>query len=104
MFLGREPPAWWRNVDFDADPDWEFRTAADDEVADLLALYEQACAASRTIVAAASSLDQLSVRPSPRTGEQYSLRWIVVHMIEETARHNGHADLLRESIDGATGE
>ena len=41
---------------------------------------------------------------SHRTGEQISLRWIMVHMIEEYARHNGHADLLRERIDGATGE
>jgi uncharacterized damage-inducible protein DinB len=42
-------------------------------------------------------------RTHPRGGEQ-SLRWIVLHMIEETARHNGHADIMREAIDGATGE
>jgi hypothetical protein len=39
-----------------------------------------------------------------RTGEQIPLRWIMCHMIEEYARHNGHADLLRERIDGVTGE
>ena len=49
-------------------------------------------------------LDALSVRPNRRTGERFSLRWVVLHMIEEYARHNGHADLLRESIDGQTGE
>ncbi|MBV9097444.1 MAG: DUF664 domain-containing protein, partial [Frankiaceae bacterium] len=48
-------------------------------------------------------MDQLAQRSWP-TGERPSLRWIVTHMIEEYARHNGHADLLRESIDGETGE
>ena len=49
-------------------------------------------------------LDRLSVRESRRGEGHFSLRWILVHMIEEYARHNGHADLLRESIDGQTGE
>jgi hypothetical protein len=49
-------------------------------------------------------LDHLSVTSSRREGGQFTLRWILVHMIEEYARHNGHADLIRESIDGATGE
>ena len=44
----------------------------------------------------------VSTKPSP--GEDYTLRWIYLHMIEEYARHNGHADFLRERIDGATGE
>ena len=51
-----------------------------------------------------TGLDTLSVRPSRRSGEPYSLRWMLLHMIEEYARHNGHADLIRESIDGATGD
>lgn len=54
-------------------------------------------------VTAAHELDDLSVSRS-RGGEAFSLRWILTHMIEEYARHNGHADLLREHIDGATGE
>jgi len=53
---------------------------------------------------AAGGLDQLSVVSSRKEGRQFSLRWILLHMIEEYARHNGHADLIRESIDGATGE
>ncbi|PZS31376.1 MAG: Mini-circle protein [Pseudonocardiales bacterium] len=53
-------------------------------------------------VAAAAELDQTFVHP--RTGTTMSLRWILVHMIEEYARHCGHADLLRERIDGVTGE
>ena len=65
----------------------------------LLAGYEQACADSRR-TAAGLSLDHCV--PHPRMG-QVSLRWIYVHMIEEYARHNGHADLLRERLDGTTG-
>ena len=103
-FLGLEMPQPWRGIDWDADPDWEFRTAADDGLDAVVELYRTACARSRAAVAGAESLDQLSVATDRRTGEHYSLRWIVLHMIEETARHNGHVDLLREAIDGVTGE
>ena len=65
--------------------------------------YRKECDALREVVRAAS-LDDLSALPSRRTGEHFSLRWIMLHMIEEYARHNGHADLLREAIDGETGE
>ena len=44
------------------------------------------------------------MKPSRQTGEPFKLRWILLHLVEEYARHNGHADLIRESIDGATGE
>jgi hypothetical protein len=49
-------------------------------------------------------LDDIATKTSKRTGQEFSLRWIVTHMIEEYARHNGHADLLREAIDGTTGD
>jgi hypothetical protein len=104
--LGRPERELWRDVDWDADPDWEFRTALDESPEDLLALYAECCAASRDAVAevaAAGGLDALAQVKS-RSGEPFTLRWIILHMIEETARHNGHADLLRESIDGLTGE
>lgn len=104
MLLGHEPAAPWRDIDWDADPDWEFRTALDRSADQLTALYRQACAASREAARCVSSLEDLSVRRSRRTGEHFTLRWVMVHMIEETARHNGHADILREAIDGATGE
>ena len=48
-------------------------------------------------------LDTESVLASPQTGETFTLRWILAHMIEEYARHNGHADLIRQSVDGQTG-
>jgi uncharacterized damage-inducible protein DinB len=102
--LGRELGELWDAVDWDADPDWDFHSAVDDEPGELLALYAAACDRSRAAVAETGDLDALSVRGSRRTGERFNLRWIMLHMIEETARHNGHADLLRENIDGVTGE
>ncbi len=102
--LGRDPGPPWNTVDWDADPDWEFRTAPDLTPEELRRRYEDACARSREVVAQASSLDQLSVGTSRRTGRHWDLRWILLHMIEETARHAGHADLLREAVDGKVGQ
>jgi uncharacterized damage-inducible protein DinB len=100
----RQPP--WNTVDWDTDPDWEWRTAAEDSPDQLHALWQEAVARSRALVADAMAdggLDRLARRTEP-DGRSPSLRWIVCHMIEEYARHNGHADLLRESVDGLTGE
>ncbi|HXY46114.1 MAG TPA: DinB family protein [Acidimicrobiales bacterium] len=69
------------------------------EVAEAFATWEATCAQARIAEAAAESLEVTG----ERRGHTYSLRWILVHMIEEYARHNGHADLLRERIDGSTG-
>jgi uncharacterized damage-inducible protein DinB len=101
---GLLPP--FGSVDWDADPDWEWRTAADDSPQQLRTLYDDHVAASDRILKTAlaeGGLDQLSASTSRRTGEHYSLRWILLHLIEEYARHCGHADLIRESIDGSTG-
>lgn len=103
-FLGVALPEPWASAPFDQDPDWEHHSAVDDQPADLAALYVAACDRSRAIVAAAESLDALSARISQREAKAFSLRWIMLHMIEETARHNGHADFLREAIDGVVGE
>jgi uncharacterized damage-inducible protein DinB len=103
-FLGLPEHELWAGVDWDADPDWEFRTALDTSPDELRQRYEDACARSREVVAGAESLDQLSVGTSRRSGARWDLRWVLLHMIEETARHAGHADLLREAIDGTTGE
>jgi uncharacterized damage-inducible protein DinB len=67
----------------------------------VVAGYLAACARSREIVAGAGSLDHTV--PHPRAG-QVDLRWILVHMVQETARHNGHADVIRELLDGTTGD
>ena len=103
-FAGLGEPEPWASVDWDDDRDWEFHSAVHDTPEELLAQYAESCARSRAVVAAAESLDQRSVAIDRRLGEQFTLRWILVHMIEETARHNGHVDLIRESIDGVTGE
>jgi uncharacterized damage-inducible protein DinB len=100
----RQPP--WNSVDWANDRDWDWRTAADHSPEELFALWQEAVERSRALVAealAAGGLDQLSGRRW-RDGRAPSLRWILCHMIEEYARHNGHADLIRESIDGSTGE
>ena len=65
--------------------------------------YAEACDRSRVVVAATPSLDDLSVGTSSRTGNRWDLRWVLLHMIEETARHAGHLDVARELIDGRTG-
>ena len=102
-FSGLPEDPLWNGVDWEADPDHEFRTAADVEPDELRQRYRDACARSRVVVAAAKDLDQLSVRTWP-DGRHWDLRWMLLHMIEETARHAGHADLIRESIDGEVGE
>ena len=80
-----------------ADDGWAVRRG---ETADsMIAEYDRACEVSRE-VASGFGLDDAA--PHPRLG-QVSLRWVYVHLIEETARHAGHADILREQIDGATG-
>jgi uncharacterized damage-inducible protein DinB len=104
FFLGEEPARVWRDVDWEADPEYEFRTALELEPAELLAGYAEACEASRAAVSGAGSLDDVSVTSSEYRGGRISLRWILLHMIEETARHAGHADLLREAIDGSVGD
>jgi uncharacterized damage-inducible protein DinB len=85
------------------DPDADWRIEPDETTEDVLALYNGECDRSRAIVAAASSLDDIAEHPR-RQGWRMSRRWILIHMIEETARHVGHADILREQLDGATGE
>jgi len=93
-------------VDFEADPDWEWRTAADDSPEHLMTLWEGCVARSRAHVAAAYD----AAGPDARAGTPWSsgepprLRLLMVDMVEEYARHTGHADLIRESVDGLVGE
>jgi uncharacterized damage-inducible protein DinB len=94
------PGLYWTDENLDGD----FNDTGAVDVAAVFRAWEQACDAAREAAAAAGDLDALSKGRSDRTGEQFSLRWIMVHMIEEYARHNGHADLLRERIDGAIGD
>ena len=104
--LGRDPGPPWNAIDWDADPDWEWRSAADDTPEQLITLWRDSVARSRSIVAEVltdGGLDQLAQHTTP-SGESPSLRRILIDLIEEYARHVGHADLIRESVDGLVGE
>jgi uncharacterized damage-inducible protein DinB len=103
---GRDPEPPWSAVDWNADPDWDWHSAAGDTPEQIHGLWRDTVARSHTRVAEALADGGLQ-RPARRAwpdGRAPSLRWILVHMIEEYARHNGHADLIRESLDGLTGE
>jgi uncharacterized damage-inducible protein DinB len=100
----REPP--WDAVDWAATPDWDFESAAADDPDDLRKLWRDTVERSRERMARALAADGLDAvtQEERQDGRMVNLRWILVHMIEEYARHNGHADLLRELVDGETGE
>jgi len=98
---GKLPPLYFS----DADPDGDFHPGDGDTYAEAYATWQEEIAQARELVAG-RGLDELSEGPrrTRNTAERYNLRWIYTHMIEEYARHNGHADLLRERIDGSTGD
>jgi uncharacterized damage-inducible protein DinB len=95
---GQDLPVPWT----DDDPDADFRIEPDESIESVAAWYQEQCALSRRLSASVPSLDQLANKGGRQAPA--SLRWILVHMIEETARHAGHMDILREQIDGATGD
>ena len=97
VFSG-DPTAQPFSTDEDADVD--FNDLHPGSAEEDMARYLRQCDVSCAIVAGAGSFDQEAARAQ----DAVSLRWIMVHMIEEYARHNGHADLLRELIDGSVGE
>jgi len=106
LLLGEPSRPPWSEADWDDDSDWEWSSAALDEPDAIRALWSASVADARTAVdrvMADGGLGQATVRPFT-DGTSPTLRWILVHMIEEYARHNGHADLLRESVDGEVGE
>ena len=96
----------WLSADFSTYPDWEFESAKEEDGETLFSNWNASVALSEKVLSdllAKGGLDQLAKRKWP-SGESPSLRWSLVHMIEEYARHNGHADFIRESIDGSVGE
>ena len=102
VFEGEEMTEPWASADWEADPDWEMTSAAHDPPDELRRLYDAEIAAADAVYRRAIDgvgLDALAQRQ--RHGKHFSLRWILVHLVEEYARHCGHADLIRESIDGA---
>jgi hypothetical protein len=106
LLFDREPGPPWDAVDWDASPDWEWQSAAQDSPDELFSLWSQAVERSRVTVAEAlqaGGLDHVGQHVS-RSGESPNLRRILLDLIEEYARHLGHADLIRESVDGLSGE
>lgn len=104
--LGRDRGSPWDTVDWDGDPDWEWRTAAEDTPEELYTLWQGSVARSRAAVEetlAGGDLGMLANYTNGR-GESPNLRRLLIDMVEEYARHLGHADLLRESVDGLVGE
>jgi uncharacterized damage-inducible protein DinB len=102
VFAGEAMTEPWASADWDADPDWEMTSAAGDPPEELRRLFDAEVAAADAVyrrVLDEVGLDALAVRVRHR--KHFSLRWILVHLVEEYARHCGHADLIRESIDGA---
>jgi uncharacterized damage-inducible protein DinB len=99
-FAGGNPIEPWAGRT--EDEDWELTIAPDLDTNVIFGRYTEACDRSRAIVERAGSLEELGARES--WDRECSLRWILIHMIEETARHAGHADLIRESIDGEAGD
>jgi uncharacterized damage-inducible protein DinB len=95
-FLGLDVYIPWRR----GDPDGDFRIEADESPESVFAFYRAEIEESRRILAATASLDAIAADAN----RPVTMRWILIHMIEETARHVGHADLMREATDGQTGE
>ena len=93
------PPIFYRRPD-NLDGDWN--DLDDVRVEDVFTTWREEVDAARRIESSFASLDD-TVHQADDDAE-LSVRWVLVHMIEEYARHNGHADLLREQLDGATGE
>ena len=97
-FLGRDLPVPWIGPNSSHDADFEFE--AGETAESVIAFYQEQVAESKRIVAEAESLETIAANPA----RPHSLRRILIHMIEEVARHNGHADIMRELTDGQTGE
>jgi len=103
---GREPSEPWASAPWDDDEDWDWHSATADDPAGLRELHDRTVLEVDAILdelcAGPEGLDRLSVREV--RGGRVNVRWVLVHLLEEYARHAGHADLLREAVDGATGD
>lgn len=99
--LGQGQIAPWSEVDWDNDPTWDWRTASDEPAQVLYSRWQDAVRRSRAVFAAELMDARRDMAAAPETYP--SPRYVLINMIEEYARHNGHADLIRESVDGLVG-
>lgn len=95
-----EMPQRWGDPD---DQDWDFHVPDDRTTEEIIAWYREECARSNEI-ARVTDLDAIAARTQGHRRDDVTMRWILIHMIEETARHAGHADITRELVDGLTGQ
>ncbi|MFB9775909.1 DinB family protein [Brevibacterium otitidis] len=100
---GRAPTEPWATAPWESNNDWDWDLAADIPTAEARALFADSLARSREITAGLADLSAPVAKPA-REGEAWNVRWVLVHMIEEYSRHLGHADLIREHLDGSTGD
>jgi uncharacterized damage-inducible protein DinB len=100
---GESMPEPWASAPWDDDRDWDFSSASNVPTQALFQRYRDAIVRSNAVLAGIEDLGQLSIK-TDRKGEPWSVRFILTHMIEETARHCGHADFIRESLDGSVGD
>ena len=101
-----DPGEPWRSADWSSGDDWVFASAADDSPDQLYALYDESVTNARRVIDKAiadGGIDQLTEMGDDQ-GNHASLRRVVCDVIEEYGRHTGHADLLRENVDGLVGE
>ena len=110
--LGWAERGWFREtfagedvevIDGDGDNSPEFAISDDETVESVIGFYRAEVEESRRVFRVAPSLDALSAKEALYRGH-VTLRWIIVHMLEETARHAGHLDLMRENINGQVGD
>ena len=98
---GEAPQYLWTQVEYEADPNTPWKPHPDETVASVLAFYHRACDEAR-VAARRFGLDD-EARDADAAARGITLRWILLHMLEETARHAGHLDLMREEVDGTVG-
>lgn len=103
VVAGREDVEPWAGVDWRADADWDWHSAVQDDGEGVRDQWRTSVERSRAVLAERTG-DLAVTSPAWGGRAHVSLRWVLTHMIEEYARHNGHADLLREQVDGQTGE
>lgn len=94
---GGELPEPWASAPLETRPAWDMQSALDDTVAQIADLYRAACRRSRSVTERLPNLDTKAPRPSFGKGP-VTLRWVMVHMLEETACHVGHLDLLTDPV------
>jgi len=106
VLMGRDAVEPWAGAPWDQDADWEWHSAGEQSPYELRALYDEtvtACDGLLDEALADGGPDRLTVRAVRGYDAPVTLRWVLVHLVEEYARHNGHADLIRQSIDGSRG-